>query len=105
MAEDEVHGTDPVAIEFAEAVIALDEWIIRGGFLPAAWTTKGREQVQDDLLKVSEVAKIFPDDSDIDVKGLDERLRKLNPDQQEHYRSYREAGYGVRSALDAIEAF
>jgi len=30
-------GTESEAIELAEAVQALDEWIKRGGFLPAAW--------------------------------------------------------------------
>jgi hypothetical protein len=28
---------DPTLVELAELVLALDEWIARGGFLPPRW--------------------------------------------------------------------
>jgi hypothetical protein len=31
-------GYDDGVIDLAEAVVALDEWITKGGFLPAQWT-------------------------------------------------------------------
>lgn len=31
------HITDEDALRLAELVIALDEWISKGGFLPSAW--------------------------------------------------------------------
>jgi len=36
-AADLVEGEDPDAARLAELVIALDEWLRRGGFLPVPW--------------------------------------------------------------------
>jgi hypothetical protein len=37
LAADLVEGEDPDAARLAELVIALDEWLRRGGFLPVPW--------------------------------------------------------------------
>ena len=39
-ADNQAYDVDPDALRLAELVLALDEWIRGGGFLPANWAKK-----------------------------------------------------------------
>jgi len=43
LARELVDDENPDAARLAELVIALDEWIARGGFLPLRWARPPRE--------------------------------------------------------------
>lgn len=38
--DEEANNRDNAARSLAELVEALDQWIVKGGFLPTEWTTK-----------------------------------------------------------------
>jgi hypothetical protein len=86
---------DDAAEALADAAMALDGWMTRGGFLPLDWTAKAPDADSAD-------STVGP--RGLDGRGLDRRARRLAVNPPELGRTVRllpivNVGYGARIAL------